>query len=164
MSIKELAIALVEETNCNKKEIQKAIKELERQALKIVEESKDPYNVSNIQNLLDRIFELCPECNFIPLAYECQYGTSVETSKNFYDLEDVCDNYLDLENYYYPQVNDEMKVKEWNEILNCWMEAVHKCNIQEGTETDCDYCSMTHYSIYGYLKETQKVEYLGDID
>lgn len=169
MSLTKLVDDLIKYTGgieyCDKKEIQKAIKEIEEQAIKKLKEAKDPYNVSGIQTYLDRIFELYPKCNFIPLAFECQSESSVVTSKNYYDLRDVCDNYLiDNKDICFPQADDELKIKEWNEIKECWINAVHGCNIQEGVDYDCDYCTMIHYSIYGYSKETKKIELLCDVN
>ena len=169
MNIKELAEALIENNggidNCTKKKLQQSIKELETEVFEKLNKAKDPNNVSNIQKYLNRIFELSPQCNFIPLAYELQYESSIETSKDFDELVDLCENYLiDNDDIYYPAPDDEMKIKEWNEINDCWKKAVLKSNIQEGTDHDGDYCSLDHYSIYGYFRETKKIGYLADVN
>ena len=162
MTIQELAEALVEKVGLEKDKIQKAIKELEEEALKKVKEAKDPFNVEGIQKYLDRIFEICPNCNFIPLAYDYNRDISVITDKDFDELEAISTN---IKDYIIPYENDNMRYGDVKDLWECWEKAVKYCNIQKGEDLgEADYTENIYYGIWGYLKDSKTVKYLSDVN
>lgn len=162
MTIKKLAEALVEQAGLEKDKIQKAIKELENEALKILKEAKDPFNVEGIRKYLDRIFEICPDCDFVPLAYDYNEGLSVITDKDFDELEAISTN---IKRYTIPYENDDMRYGDVKDLWECWQRAVMECNIQKGEDVgQADYTENIYYGVWGYSKTNNRIEYLDDVN
>jgi hypothetical protein len=162
MTIQELAEALVEQAGLEKDKIQRAIKELEKEAFKILKDAKDPFNVEGIQKYLDRIFEICPDCNFVPLAYDYNEGTTVITDKDFDELEAISTN---IKQYTIPYENDDMRYGDVKDLWECWQKSAKYCNIQKGEDAgQADYTENIYYGVWGYSKTNKKVEYLGDVN
>ena len=147
--------------NAKKKDLQNLSKEILEDALEKLLEKKDPNDVSHIKKILDRIFELCPNCNFIPLACEYYAYSDVTVTKDFDEICEICENYMDNEEYKIPYEDDEMKLGDIKEMYSLWKEAIDKCYIQEGEEKGAaDYSENYYYSLYGYYKERDKVEFI----
>lgn len=147
--------------NAKKKDLQNLSKEILADALEKLLKNKDPNDVSHIKKILDKIFELCPKCNFIPLACEYYVYSDVTVTKDFDEISEICENYMDNEEYKIPFEDDDMKLGDIKEMNRLWQEAVEKCNIQECVEEGAaDYSENCYYSVYGYYKEREKVEYI----
>ena len=114
---------------------------------------------------IDRIFDLYPECNAIPLAYDYTDYSKVVTDNEFDELWNLCVDYIEenYESYVTPLPNDDMKIGVAKEIEKLWKECV-LMNIVEPKTEDGDYCELCHYGIYYYDKDSGQVKYECDIN
>lgn len=145
-----------------KKDFQKFMDEICESALDRFLADKNPKDFSSIKPIFDKIFEICPSCTFIPLAYSYNDYTDVITSKDWDELVEVSENHIASK---IPQQNDEMTIGKAKEMYRLWEEASKKCKIQEGTDKNVgDYTENTYYDIIGYDKETNEIITLYDVN
>lgn len=148
-----------------KKAFQKITKEIFDKALEKMLSNKDIHDISGIKKLIDRVFELCPECNFIPFAYTYNDYTDLSTEKDFDELYRLCEDYLVDKGYVLPDENEDMKIKEAKELYSILEQIVNDNNVQEGIDKGvCDYTENTFYSVYGYDRNKCEVVELCDIN
>lgn len=116
------------------------------------------------KELAAEIFNLCPKCNYIPLAIEYVNGSDYITTKDWDELYDAVIDYMGIETENVcPHFLDEMTLKDWKTVVNDWQEMIDLSDIEEGSVRG-DYCEMYHLSVYVYSKESENIEYIGDIN
>jgi len=147
-------------TDTSKKNVESVMKSLTEDIIKECSTSEN--SIICIKPFVDEIFKLCPKCNFIPLVYEYNDYSNLKKSKSFDNLtEFISEELLKSTHYIPPYEEDDMKIRDVKKMYKLWKEAVDKCWIQEGVEVDyCDYTEETFYSVYGYSKATDKIEYV----
>lgn len=116
------------------------------------------------KKLAEEIFNLCPKCNCIPLAVETTSGSKWITETNPDTVYNYCSDYMDENSdYVMPFQDDDMKFGDWKKISKDWDKMCElsgiKADVDEG-----DYCEFFHLSVYVYSKETNKIEYIPDIN
>ena len=136
--------------------------EEEQQALR--EKNKDELN-----RVANEIFELCPVCNFIPVAIETQCEDVFETEIDFERIWESCYDYLlDKDDnklgWVMPYQDDDMTLGNWKKVAKLWKEAIALAGFKHQTSNDGDYCEFYHLSVNGFCKKTRKIEWAGDIN
>lgn len=147
-----------------KGEIQETMEEFTNSVIEKI--AKDPLDITPIKPIVDKIFSLCPKCNFIPLAYDFNDYSNLKTEKDFDEITDFITEIIsENTDYIVPFEDDDMKVSEVKEMWKLWEDAVKKCYIPVGTDIDaCDCIESTYYSVYGYDRKTEKITYLSEIN
>lgn len=142
----------------DKKQFQELTDEIFEETLKRLLENKDPKDVTPIREILDKIFAICPDCNFVPLAYSYNDYTDIITSKDWDELIDLSERYINIETHQIPTQNDDMTIGKAKEMYKLWEEASKKCYIQEGTDKNAgDYTENCYYDIIGYDRNEDKI-------
>lgn len=109
-----------------------------------------------MKEIAKRIFELCPNANCIPVAYNNVCENDWYTEYEDYDnvLSMAYDYLQEDEGYGYqmPYFDDEMKKKEWREIQEL-MVKLHDLIGGEDSHEKGDYCEYSHPSFVIFDKE-----------
>lgn len=113
-----------------------------------------------IQKIADRIFELCPNANCIPIAYcNVDYNDWYVKYDDYGLVLDYAQEYLmDKKEWGYqmPYFDDEMKKKEWDEIDRL-MVTLHELVGGEDTHDKGDYCEYSHPSFIIFDREENDI-------
>lgn len=151
-AISEIETILQEYNNEEVELIQKKIKK-NRDDLKIKGDSE------SIKAYADRIFELCPECNCIPVSVEfvekSYYTSEVDLDSILEEIGEVVT--FESEKYIVPHTTDEMTFGDWEKILKIWKILLRFCGLKSET-TKGDYSDYKYSNLYVYSKETEKIE------
>lgn len=140
----------------DKKQFQELTDEIFKEGLKRLLDNKEPKDVTPIRPILDKIFELCPSCTFVPLAYSYNDYADIITEKDWDELVELSEEYYEEERI--PHQSDDMTIGNAKELYRLWEEASKKCNIQEGTDRNVgDYTENRYYDIIGYDKEKDEI-------
>lgn len=114
-----------------------------------------------MKEIAKRIFELCPQANCIPVAYnnvdENDYFTEYE---DYNEVWNMADCFLHIEKrwgYQMPYFDDEMKKKEWDEVTELCVK-LHDLIGGEDTHEDGDFCQDSHPSFIVFSKEKNDFE------
>lgn len=126
-------------------------------------------NKAEMEKIAAEIFELCPSCNFIPVAIESGSGEEFVTDPNLNSIWECCFDYLmDREandaGLVMPHQCDDMTFGAWKRIDELWEKMVELAGYKYKTSNDGDYCEFYHLSVYGFSKETKKIEEHYDIN
>ena len=135
--------------------------------VEVVDEEEERKKKEFIQ-LANEIFDLCPNCNCIPLAVEHVVGSDYITTVAWDDVytyteeTDFSSWINDDEHYVSPvEVMDDVKIGDWKKVIKKWQEMIKKSGLKNETDRG-DYCEFIHNSFYVYSKKTDKIEYLPD--
>ena len=130
------------------------------------EEDKEKTRLSSdFLKKVDKIFELYPECNCIPIAYDYTDCSDIIINNDFNEIWNLCVEYIKT-NYdalITPVPVDDMKIGVGREIENVWNECT-RMNVVEPKTEKGDYCEYCHYGIYYYDRASGKIKYEGDIN
>lgn len=156
-----------------KKEVRNAISEIETilelysndeldLILKKIKKNRDDLKLKgdaeSVKTYVDRIFELCPECNCIPVAVEFveknYYSTEVDLDSIFKEVGEVIS--FDDEKYIIPHTTDEMTFGDWEKILKIWKILLRfsglKDEVKRGEISDYRYTNL-----YVISKDEEKI-------
>ena len=139
----------------NNEELDLILKKIKknREDLKIKGDSE------SLKTYADRIFELCPGCNCIPIGVEF-------VEKNYYTMEVNLESILEEvgevisfedEKYIVPHTTEEMTFGDWERILKIWKILLRFCGLKNGMNKG-DISDYRYSNIYVYSKDTEKIE------
>lgn len=149
----------------DKKKFQELTGEIFEESLKRLLENRKPEDVTPIREIVNKIFEICPECNFVPLAYSYNDYTDIITEKDWEELIDLSEHYINIEYHQIPVQNDNMTIGKAKEMYRLWEEASKKCYVQEGTDRNGgDYTENCYYDIIGYDRKKDEIITLYDVN
>ena len=116
------------------------------------------------KKLAEEIFNLCPKCNCIPLAVETTSGSKWITETNADEIYNYCEKYMgENSEYVMPFQDDDMKIGDWKKICKNWDKICESSGFKYAVD-EGDYCEFFHLSVYAYLKETENIHYIPDVN
>lgn len=163
-----------------KKEVRKAITDIENileqynneeleLILKKIKKNRDDLKVKgdleSISSYAERIFELCPECNCIPVAIEYVEGNcySIETELNDI-LKNIGEQYSFNEGkYIIPYTSEDMTFGDWEKLLKIWKIMIRFSSVKEGRRRG-EYNEYKFSNLYVYSKEKKEIEIITNLD
>lgn len=110
----------------------------------------------SLKTYADRIFELCPECNCVPICVEY-------VERNYYSSEVDLNSILgeigvfDDEKYVVPHTTEEMTFGDWEKILKIWKIMLKYSDYKTETRRG-EYNEYKFHNLYVYSKETGEIE------
>ena len=142
----------------SQQEAQETLNEITKEVLETY--SKNKRDVTPIKEIAEEIFKLCPKCNFIPLAYDYNDGTTLVTDKDFEELYDIANDNLPTNDYCIPFEDDDMKLGDIKKMWVLFDKIIKNCYIRECKLPNyCDYSEYTYYGVWGYNKKSKQIEY-----
>ena len=126
-------------------------------------------NLAELAKLGKEIFTLCPVCNFIPLSIEVQSYDTWEEVIDFDRIWESCCDYLcdeedNDEGLIMPYQDDDMTFGGWKKVEKLWKEMIKLAGYKNHTDNDGDYCEEYHVSVNGFSKDSNEIEWHGDIN
>ena len=118
-----------------------------------------------IKTYADRIFELCPECNCIPVAVEfvernC-YSSEIELNSILGEIEGFVS--YENEKFIVPHTTENMTFGDWEKILKIWKILLRFSGMNEET-TKGEYSEYRYLNLYVYSKESETIEKISGLN
>ena len=163
-----------------KKEVRNAISEIEtilelynneelELILKKIKKNRDDLKIKGDSELIktyaDRIFELCPECNCIPLSVEfvernC-YSSEVNLDSILGEIKETIS--LNEGKYVLPHTSEDMTFGDWEKIIKIWKILLRFSGLKDETRKG-EYSEYRYFNLYVYSKETEKIELVTELN
>lgn len=157
-----------------KKEVRNAVSEIETilelynneeldLILKKIRKNREDLKIKgdseSIKTYADRIFELCPECNCIPICVEFVEKSYYTTEVNLESILEEVREMISFNDgkYIIPHTTEEMTFGDWEKILKIWKILLRFCGLKNEVKSG-ELNDYRFSNLFVYCKETGNIE------